>query len=82
MEADRDAPPPAGAGDVSLFHNARSGSGAHLASCTMGTGGGGCSAGESSRGLKLATLLHLMPRLRMVDVYLHSPIRLLGLVLN
>jgi hypothetical protein len=34
------------------------------------------------RGVKLTTNLHLVPRSRMVELYLHSPIRLLGVVLN
>jgi hypothetical protein len=39
--------------------------------------------GGLSLGIKrLITHLHLMPRLRMVDLYFHSPIRLHGVVLN
>jgi hypothetical protein len=36
----------------------------------------------SGRGVKLTTHLHLVPRLRMVELYLHSPIRLYGMVLR
>jgi hypothetical protein len=38
--------------------------------------------GQSSRGLNLTTHLHLVPRSRMVELYLRSPIRLHGVVLN
>jgi hypothetical protein len=33
-------------------------------------------------GMKLTTHLHLVPRSRMVELYLHSPICLHGVVLN
>jgi hypothetical protein len=32
--------------------------------------------------VKLTTQLHLVPRTRMVEIYLHSPTRLHGMVLN
>jgi hypothetical protein len=35
-----------------------------------------------SLGVKLTTHLHLVPRLRMVDLYFRSPIRLTGVVLH
>jgi hypothetical protein len=38
--------------------------------------------GYSGRGVKLTTHLELVPNLRMVDLYIHSPIRLHGLVLT
>jgi hypothetical protein len=38
--------------------------------------------GESDRGLKLTAHLHLVPRSKCVELYLHSPIRLHGLVLS
>jgi hypothetical protein len=38
--------------------------------------------GTSSRGVKLTTDLHLVTTSRMVELYLHSPIRLHGIVLN
>jgi hypothetical protein len=40
---------------------------------------GGNAAGWA---VKLTTLLDLVPRSRMVELYLHSPIRLSGVVLN
>jgi hypothetical protein len=38
--------------------------------------------GESGLGMKLTTHLQLMPRSRIVELYLHSPTRLNGVVLN
>jgi hypothetical protein len=38
--------------------------------------------GLNGRGLKLTTHLQLMPRSKKVDLYIYSPIRLHGLVLN
>jgi hypothetical protein len=38
--------------------------------------------GYSAWGVKLTTHLHLVPRSRMVELYLHSPIRLHGVVIN
>jgi hypothetical protein len=38
--------------------------------------------GYSGRGMKLTTDLHLVPRSRMVELYLYSPICLHGIVLN
>jgi hypothetical protein len=38
--------------------------------------------GCSDRDVKIITHLHLLPRLRMTELYLHSPIRLLGVDLN
>jgi hypothetical protein len=56
----------------------------HPASYPMATGGsfpGG--GGEYSGGsVKLTTHLHLVPRSRMVELYLHSPICLHGIVLK
>jgi hypothetical protein len=37
---------------------------------------------QSGRGVKLTTHLHLVPRSRMVELYLHSLIRLHGVTLN
>jgi hypothetical protein len=45
---------------------------AHPASYTMG----------SSQGVKVTTHFHLVPRSKMVELYLHSPIHLHGVVLN
>jgi hypothetical protein len=38
--------------------------------------------GYTSRSMKLTIHLHLLPRLRMVELYLHSPIRFHGMMLN
>jgi hypothetical protein len=38
--------------------------------------------GEVSRGASLTTHLQLVPRTRKVELYLHSPLRLNGIVLN
>jgi hypothetical protein len=48
--------------DFSPLHSVQTGSGAHPASCLMG-----------SRGMKLTAHLHLVPKSRMVELYLHSP---------
>jgi hypothetical protein len=61
----------AGARDLSLLHTVQTGSGAHQASYTMGTGGD-----------KLTIHLHLVPILRMGELYLHYSIRLQGVVLK
>jgi hypothetical protein len=36
----------------------------------------------NGRGVKLTTGLHPVIRLRMVEIYLHSPMRIHGVVLN
>jgi hypothetical protein len=41
---------PAGKTNVSLLHKVRTGSGAHTASCTIGTGGGGCFPEDKAAG--------------------------------
>jgi hypothetical protein len=61
---------PAGARDFSLPHNVSIEFEDHLASCTLGT-----------RGVKLTALLHLVQRLSIVELYFHSAIRLLVVVL-
>jgi hypothetical protein len=38
--------------------------------------------GALSLGLKLVTLFHLLPRSRMMELYLHSPTCIHGIVLN
>jgi hypothetical protein len=43
---------------------------------------GALSPGVKPQRVKLATHLHLMPRSRKVNLYLHSPIYLHGIVLN
>jgi hypothetical protein len=69
----------AGETDFSLLRSIQTGSRAHPASCQMGTG---VPRGEAARRVKLITHLHLMPRLRTVELYIHSPIRLHGVLLN
>jgi hypothetical protein len=49
--------------DLSLSQNVQTDNGAHAASCTMGTGV--FTRGQGSRDVKLVTLLHIVPRLRM-----------------
>jgi hypothetical protein len=66
---------PTWARDFSFLHNVQTGSGAHWSSYTMGTG-------DFPRGVKLTTHLHLVPRLRMVELFLCSPICFHGMVLN
>jgi hypothetical protein len=62
----------------SLVHSIHTGSGVHLSSYTVGT----LNPGKSSRGVKLFIHLHLMSSLKMVELYLYSPIRLYGVVFN
>jgi hypothetical protein len=52
--------------DFSLLHNVQTGSEAHQASYPMG----------------MITHLYLVPKPKMVELYLHSPVRLHGIVLN
>jgi hypothetical protein len=51
------------------------------ASYPMGTGAD-FPRGKAEMGMKLTIHIHLVPRSRMVELYLHSPIRLDGIVLN
>jgi hypothetical protein len=71
---------PAGARNFSLPHSVKISSGAHPALSAMGTGAP--SLGESGRGVRLTTHFHIVPRSSMVELYLRSPIRLHGAVLN
>jgi hypothetical protein len=59
----------------SLLHSVQTGS------YTFGTRGSS-PAFKSGRCVKLTAHLHVMPRWRMVELYLHSPIRLSSIVLN
>jgi hypothetical protein len=43
---------------------------------------GAFSLGVRSRGVKLTAQLDIVPTPRMVELYLHSPMRLHGMVLN
>jgi hypothetical protein len=66
-----------------FFHlyNVQTVSGAHLASCAMDNGG--CFPGAKvARAWSWPTHLKLMPRLRMVELYLQSPLHLCGIALN
>jgi hypothetical protein len=62
--------------DIYLLHSVQTGSEAHPASYPMGI------EGKAGRGVKLTTRFHLVPRSKMVQLYLHSTIRLHGVVLN
>jgi hypothetical protein len=61
-----------GARDLSLLHGVQTGSGAHPASYIMGIEGS-FPGDKSGCCVKLTTHLHLMPRSRMVEIYLHFP---------
>jgi hypothetical protein len=63
------------------LHSPQTGSGPHPASYPMGTGGG-FTGGRYSGGVKLTTHLQLVPRSRMVELYLHSALCLHGTSLN
>jgi hypothetical protein len=67
-----------GARDISLLNSVQTGSGAHQAPYPISN----VYRGLTPQFVKPATHLHLMPRLRMVELYLHSLIRLYGVVLN
>jgi hypothetical protein len=71
---------PAGAKDFSLLHDIWATSGAHPVPYPMGSGGSIQTAKQL--GVKLTTNLYLVPKSRMVELYLHSAIRLNGVVLN
>jgi hypothetical protein len=62
---------PAGAGNFSLHHRVQNGSGAYPASYPMGTRGS--FPGESGRGVKLTTHLHLLPRSKNERSYTSIP---------
>jgi hypothetical protein len=63
--------------DFSPIHNVQTGYGAHPASYMMNTGP--CFHGV--RGVKLTTRLHLVPKLKVVELYLRSPLHFWGVVL-
>jgi hypothetical protein len=64
----------------SLLHDVQTGSGVHPASYTVGTRASFQKL--SGRGMKLTTHLHLVPRSRILEQYLDSPMRLHGVVLQ
>jgi hypothetical protein len=53
-----------GQGDSLLRHSVQTGSGAHTASCTVGTGDS-FSGGKVARGVKLTTHFYPLPRIRL-----------------
>jgi hypothetical protein len=64
----------------SLLHSVQTGSGIHPASYSMGTGA--LSPGIKWPGMELTTHPHLVLKLRIVELYLHSLTCLHGIVLN
>jgi hypothetical protein len=64
-----------------LLHSVQTDSGAHSAFYLMGIGGS-FQGTKAAQGVKLTTYLCLVPRSRMVELYIHFPIRLHGVVLN
>jgi hypothetical protein len=66
--------------DFSMLHRVQTGSGAHPASCTVGTGGS-FPRGKATGGLKLTTHLQLVPRSRKCGSIQPLHIRLHGRVL-
>jgi hypothetical protein len=62
---------PVGASSISLLHNVHTSSEAHLASYAMGTGS--CFPGDKAAGAEVELSPNLVLRLRMVELYLHSP---------
>jgi hypothetical protein len=58
-----------------VLHNVQIGSGVHSASYTRATRGS-IPRRKAAGDVKLTTHLHLVPRSRMMDLYLYSPIRL------
>jgi hypothetical protein len=67
--------------DFSVLHNVQTGSGVHTASYPMDAGG--CfPMGWSSKSAMLTTHHYLIPKSRMVELYLHSPTYLHGMVFN
>jgi hypothetical protein len=70
-----------GAREFSLLHSVHTGSGFHPASHKMGTKGS-FSGSKAAGGVKLTVHFHLVPRSRIVELNLHSPICLHGVMLN
>jgi hypothetical protein len=58
--------------DFPLHHQVQSGSGAHPASCPMGTGGSFL-GGKATGGVKLTVHFHLVPRLRTRGAVISTP---------
>jgi hypothetical protein len=66
--------------DFSLLYKIQTGSETQSVSYTVGPVG--CFLGVKRQGLTLTIHLHLVPKLRMMEIYLHSTICLHGVVLN
>jgi hypothetical protein len=73
---------PAGLRDFSLLHSVQPGSGAHPTSYTPAVGAGGALYPGVKPPVRDADHLILVPRSRMVKLYLHSLTRLHGVVRN
>jgi hypothetical protein len=69
-----------GRGNIFLIHSVQTVSGAHPVSYP--TVPGFFARRYSGRGVKLTTHLHLLPRSRIMKLYLHAPILFHGIVLN
>jgi hypothetical protein len=69
---------PSGASDCSVLRNVQTGSKIRPASSTKATGGS-FPGGKAAGAVKLTTHLRLVPRSRIVELYLDSPIRLHGM---
>jgi hypothetical protein len=65
----------------SLLHSVQTGSGTHPGSYPIGIGIPS-PEDKAAGGVKLTTHLHLVPRSRKMELYLHSLIELHGIVLN
>jgi hypothetical protein len=65
----------------SLLHSIQTDSRTHLASYLMGTEGS-FSKGKVARAMKLTVSLHIVPRSKIVELYLHSFICLNSMLLN
>jgi hypothetical protein len=63
---------PSGARHLFLFHRIQTGSGAHPTSCPR-VPGDLSKGSKAARNVKLSTHHHLVPKLRMVELYLHIP---------
>jgi hypothetical protein len=71
---------PEGAGDFSLLHRVQTSSGFHPATYPVGTGGS--VAGDKAAVARSSTRLHLLPVLRMAELYCYSPACLHTIMLN
>jgi hypothetical protein len=72
---------PTGARDFSVLYTVQTSFEAHPDSYTMDKGGS-FPEGKAARGLKLTVHFHLMQRSKMMELYVHSPIRFYGILLD